>query len=48
LSTVRHASRIYVIDDGRILEQGRHEELLQRGGLYRGLYERQFITQRSS
>jgi ATP-binding cassette subfamily B multidrug efflux pump len=43
LSTVRNADRIYVIDEGRIVEQGTHSELLERGGLYRDLYERQFI-----
>jgi ABC-type multidrug transport system fused ATPase/permease subunit len=43
LSTVRNASRIYVIDDGVIAEQGTHEELLQKGGIYRDLYERQFV-----
>jgi ABC-type multidrug transport system fused ATPase/permease subunit len=43
LSTVRNADRIYVIDDGQIVEQGSHEELLAQGGLYRDLYEQQFI-----
>jgi ABC-type multidrug transport system fused ATPase/permease subunit len=44
LSTVRNAHRIYVIDDGRVVEQGSHQELLEQGGLYRDLYERQFIA----
>jgi ABC-type multidrug transport system fused ATPase/permease subunit len=44
LSTVRNADRIYVIDGGRIVEQGDHATLLERGGLYRDLYERQFIA----
>jgi len=44
LSTVRHADRIFVIDGGRIVQQGTHEELLAQGGLYRDLYEQQFIA----
>jgi ABC-type multidrug transport system fused ATPase/permease subunit len=44
LSTVRNADRIYVIDEGRIVEQGSHEALIEQGGLYRDLYERQFIA----
>jgi len=44
LSTVRRADRIYVIDDGRIVEQGSHEALLEQEGLYHDLYERQFIA----
>jgi len=44
LSTVRNASRIYVIDEGRIVEQGNHAALLKEGGLYHDLYERQFIA----
>jgi ABC-type multidrug transport system fused ATPase/permease subunit len=43
LSTVRHADLIFVIKNGRIVEQGRHEELLHRDGEYRKLYERQFM-----
>jgi subfamily B ATP-binding cassette protein MsbA len=42
LSTIRNADRIVVLKDGRIIEQGRHEELLARGGEYKNLYEQQF------
>jgi ATP-binding cassette, subfamily B, multidrug efflux pump len=42
LSTIRSADVIYVINDGRIVEQGKHEELLDMGGLYRTLYEKQY------
>lgn len=42
LSTVRDADQILVVDGGRIVERGRHEELLARGGTYADLYHRQF------
>ena len=38
LSTIVHANRIYVLDAGRIVEQGTHPELLQRRGTYAGLW----------
>lgn len=39
LSTIQHADEIVVIQDGRIVEQGNHEELIRRNGLYRKLNE---------
>jgi len=42
LSTIRNADRICVIEDGRIVEQGQHTELLARNGVYTALYNRQF------
>lgn len=43
LSTVRNAHRIVVLEDGRIAEEGPHAELLEKGGLYRKLYQLQEI-----
>jgi len=42
LSTVRRADRLVVLDRGRIVEKGTHGELLELGGLYARLYQRQF------
>ena len=42
LSTVQKADRIVVLDQGEIVEQGRHEELLEHDGIYAGLYRMQF------
>lgn len=42
LSTIRNADRILVLNDGDVVEQGKHEELLQRGGFYAKLYNAQF------
>ncbi len=43
LATVRRANKILVIDGGRIVERGAHEELLAQKGIYAHLYETQFI-----
>jgi len=42
LSTVQHADRIIVLDEGRIVEEGLHHELLRRNGMYTRLYQTQF------
>jgi len=45
LSTIRGADKLLVIDDGRILERGTHDELLAQGGFYHKLYMSQFKGQ---
>ncbi len=42
LSTVRHADRILVLDEGEIKESGTHQQLLEKSGLYKRLYDSQF------
>ena len=48
LSTVREADIILVMKDGKIIEQGRHEELLANGGFYATLYNSQFVQVKQS
>ncbi|MFD4601310.1 ABC transporter ATP-binding protein [Streptomyces sp. NPDC058464] len=45
LSTIRDADQILVVDGGRIVERGSHEVLLEAGGLYADLYDKQFVRQ---
>ena len=42
LSTILAADKILVLDEGRLVEQGTHDELLAKAGLYKALYETQF------
>ena len=43
ISTVRHADQIIVLDEGRVSERGRHDELVRRGGIYANLYRKQLL-----
>jgi len=46
LSTVKNADKILVLDEGKVLEFGPHDELIARRGAYRRIYESQFIAKR--
>ncbi len=43
ISTVKHADNIIVLDGGKIVEQGNHEELIAHNGIYAGLYQKQLL-----
>jgi ATP-binding cassette subfamily B multidrug efflux pump len=45
VSTVRHADRIYVIEFGKLAEEGTHAELIRRGGYYADLYQKQLLEE---
>jgi len=47
LSTIRDADLILVMEDGAIVEQGTHEELIARGAAYSSLYDAQFTGPRN-
>jgi ATP-binding cassette, subfamily B, bacterial len=44
LSTIAHASNIFVLEKGKIVEQGRHNELLEKGGLYAAMWRQQIAV----
>ena len=45
LSTIRNADEILVMKDGNIIEQGTHEQLMEKGGFYERLYNSQFVQE---
>jgi ATP-binding cassette subfamily B protein len=45
ISTVRDADQIIVLDDGRIVERGRHDALVALGGAYAELYRKQLLEE---
>ncbi|WP_338789134.1 ABC transporter ATP-binding protein [Metabacillus sp. FJAT-53654] len=47
LSTIQHADLIFVMDEGRIVQQGNHQELMSQDGLYRKLTQTQFLNNQS-
>jgi ATP-binding cassette subfamily B protein len=45
ISAVKYADEILVLDEGRIIERGNHQELVRRGGVYTELYQQQQLTE---
>ena len=48
LSTIKNANEIYVLNEGKIVEHGKHEELLQKGGYYNRLNDVQALKLQAS
>ncbi|HPR16810.1 MAG TPA: ATP-binding cassette domain-containing protein, partial [Candidatus Cloacimonadota bacterium] len=48
ISSIQHADKIIVLNDGRIVEEGNHKKLLAMGGIYADLYEKQQIEEKLS
>lgn len=48
ISTIKHASQIIVLEDGEIVERGRHEELLIKDGIYADMYRKQLLEEKIS
>lgn len=46
LSTIQRADKIIVMDHGKVMEQGNHQELLAKNGFYKNLYEKQFLGEK--
>lgn len=48
ISTIKNADKIIVLDDGKIIEQGTHHELLKNGGVYAEMYDNQLLEEENS
>jgi ATP-binding cassette, subfamily B, multidrug efflux pump len=47
ISSLKHADEILVLEDGRIVERGKHEELIENNGIYQRIYDIQFKDQKT-